>query len=228
MKSLSFPPRLDVTLRAVLDPFNLNAFWLEITRNSNYNTSSCKCTQIRNPCLQVAQRILATGLFARDNSVNVPRLSKLYFLSCMLYGQRLNSGSFLAHQLYSGATSTKGRIVIKGIITSIARFLRVEPNPDDRVSGSERLDKAAFELTGFCHIEAGRLCWIFPGGWLMRLLNIERTTLRHYHNLFYLPSDEELARPAPPLPPPSFVSPSSSSQPSYPDNSDIGATLRSI
>ena len=33
--------------------------------------------------------------------------------------------------------STKGRIVIGGIITTIARFLGVEPNPEDRVSGSE-------------------------------------------------------------------------------------------
>ena len=53
---------------------------------------------------------MATGLFARDDSVNVPQLSKLYFLSCMLEGERLDLGSFLARQLYSAATSTKGRI----------------------------------------------------------------------------------------------------------------------
>ena len=56
----SFPPSLDVTLRAVPRPFNPNAFWLEITGNSNYNKSTFKCTQIRNLCLRVAQRILAT------------------------------------------------------------------------------------------------------------------------------------------------------------------------
>ena len=161
--------------------------------NSNYNTSSCKCTQIRNPRLQVAQRILATRLFVRDDSVNVPRVSKLYFLSCMVHGERLDPGSFLARQLYSAATSTKGRIVIGGIIISIARFLGIEPNPDDRVSGFERLDKVAFALMGFCRVEAGRLCWIYPGGQLMPLPNVERTTLRHYHNLSYLPRDEELA-----------------------------------
>ena len=83
---------------------------------------------------------------------------ELYFLSCMLHSEHLDPGSFLARQVYSAATSTKGRIVIGGNITSIARFLRIEPNPDDRVSGSERLDKAAFELMGFCRIEAGRLC----------------------------------------------------------------------
>jgi len=62
----------------------------------------------------------------------------------------------------------------------------------------------------------------------MPLPNIERTTLHHYHNLSYLPSDEELARSTPPVPPPFFAGSSSSSQLSYPDYSDIGATLRSI
>ena len=82
----------------------------------------------------------------RDDSVNVPRLSEMYFLSCMLEGESLDPGSFLAYQLYSVATSIKGRIVIRGIITSIARILGIGPNPNDRVRGSKRLDKAAFEL----------------------------------------------------------------------------------
>ena len=43
--------------------------------------------------------------------------------------------------------------VIGGIITSIARFLGVEPNPDDRVSGSEWLDKTIFELMSFYLVE---------------------------------------------------------------------------
>jgi len=55
-------------------------------------------------------------------------------------------------------TSTKGRIVIGGIITPIARFLGVEPNPDDQVSGFEQLDKVVFELMSFFKVEAGRLC----------------------------------------------------------------------
>jgi len=124
-KIFGFPPSLDVTLRAVPRPFNPNAFWLEITGTYNYNTSSCKCTQIRNSCIRVAQRIMASGIFARDGSVNVPRLSELYFLSCMLQGEHLDPGSFLTRQLYSAATSTKGRIIVGRIITSIARFLGI-------------------------------------------------------------------------------------------------------
>jgi len=163
-----FPLSLDVTLRKVPRQFNPSAFWFELARNYNYNTSSCKCTQIRNPCIQVAQCLMASAIFARDDSVDVPRLFELY-LSCMLHGERLDPGSFLARQLYSATTSTKDRIVVGEIITSIARFLGIEPNPDDRVSGSKRVDKAAFELMDFCKVEVGRLCWIYPGGRLMPL-----------------------------------------------------------
>jgi len=74
-----FPLSLDVTLRKVPCQFNPSAFWFELAGNYNYHTSSCKCTQIRNPCIRVAQRLMASGIFARDDSVNVPRLSELYF-----------------------------------------------------------------------------------------------------------------------------------------------------
>ena len=63
----------------------------------------------------------------------------------MLDGGQLDPGSFLARQLHSAAVSTKGRIVIGGIVTTIASFLGVELNPEDRVSGSELLDQAALK-----------------------------------------------------------------------------------
>jgi len=49
-------------------------------------------------------------------------------------------------------------IVIGRIVTTIARFLGVEPNPKDRVSRSEWLDHATFEIMNFCKVEAGCLC----------------------------------------------------------------------
>ena len=113
---------------------------------------------IRNPCITVAQHILDCSLCAQDNSLNVPRLSELYLLSCMLNGDQLDPSSFLARQLHNAAVSTKDRIVIGAIITTITRLLGVEPNPEDRVSGSERLDQAAFEIMNFCKIETRRLC----------------------------------------------------------------------
>ena len=77
--------------------------------------------------------ILACSLFAWDDSLNVLRLSKLYFLSCMLDGVQLDPGSFLTRQLHSAVVSTKGRIVTGGTVTTIARFLGVKPNLEHRI-----------------------------------------------------------------------------------------------
>jgi len=80
---------------------------------------------------------------------------------------------FLARQLYSAAVSAKRRIAIGGIVTTIARFLGVEPNPKDRVSRSERLDPAGFEIMNFCKVEAGHSCWIYLEDRLLLLPNVE-------------------------------------------------------
>jgi len=117
---------------------------------------------------------------------------------------------------------------VGGNITSIARFFGIEPNPDDRVSGPKQLDKAAFELMGFCKVEAGRLCWIHPGGRLMPLPNIERTTLRHSPNLHICLVMMKCWLLLPPVPPPFVAGPSSSSQPSSTPYPDLESTLRSI
>ena len=101
---------------------------------------------------------MACSLFTQDDILNVPRLSELYFWSCILDGVQLDPGSFLARQLHSAAVSTKGRIVIGGIVTTITRFLGIEPNNDDRVSESEWLDQAAFKIMNFCKVKAKRLC----------------------------------------------------------------------
>ena len=175
---------MDLSHHHVPHEFNPNAFWGELSGSVRYSTSSSTCTHIRNPCIRVAQRILASSLFARDDSVNVPRLFELYFPSCMLDGDQLDPGSFLARQMHSTAVSTKSRIVIGGILTTIARFLGIEPNLEDGVSGFEWLDQVAFEIINFCKVEAGRLCWIYLGNQLLPLANVDRTTLLHQGKLY--------------------------------------------
>jgi len=93
----------------------------------------------------------------------VSRLSELYFLSCMLDDVTLDPGSFLARQLYSVVVSTKGGTVIGGIVTTIARFLGIEPNPKDRVSGFEQLNQVAFKIMNFCRLGARRFYLIYYG-----------------------------------------------------------------
>ena len=64
----------------------------------------------------------------------------------------------MARQLYRVTVSTKGKIVIGGIIITIARLFGVEPNPVDKVYGFEWLDQTAFELMNCCKVETGCLC----------------------------------------------------------------------
>jgi len=141
----------------------------------------------------------------------------------MLDGVKLDPDSFLARQLYSTAVTTKGKIVIGGIVTTITRFLDIEPNPRDRVFEFERFDQAAFEIMNSCKVEAGRLCQIYPGNRLLPLPNVDRTTLLHWANLYWVPCDAKVVRPGPDPPPPhsSQAGSSSSSQPLPPDYSYI-------
>jgi len=59
-----FPPSLDLNQQHVLGEFNHNAFWYTLTSNYHYDASHSKGTIIRNPCIRVAQHVLACGLFA--------------------------------------------------------------------------------------------------------------------------------------------------------------------
>jgi len=76
----------------------------------------------------------------------------------MLDGVQLDLGSFSTRQLHSATVSTKDRMIIGGIVTTIATFLGVEPNPEDRVSGSEQLDQTAFDIMNFYNVDPGSLC----------------------------------------------------------------------
>jgi len=76
----------------------------------------------------------------------------------------MDAGAFLAHQLYSAASSTKGRIVVGRFVATIACFFNIIPHDDDWVPGSKRFDKPSFELLSFCKLEASRLCRIYLEG----------------------------------------------------------------
>ena len=87
--------------------------------------------------------MLACGIFARVDGLNVSRLFELYFLSCMMNDDRIDPESFLAMQFDSATISIVDMIVIRGIITPIARSLTIKPTLEDRVSRFEQLDKTA-------------------------------------------------------------------------------------
>ena len=92
-----FSPSIDLPYRHVPKEFNPNAFWNEIFGDYWYDISYSKDTIIRNPYIRVAQRLLACGLFAREDSLNMPHLSQLYFLYSMFQGGRLYPGPFFVN-----------------------------------------------------------------------------------------------------------------------------------
>jgi len=94
---LGFPPSMKLPYQHVHKEFNLNVFWNEIFGDHQYDTSNSKGTIIRNPCIQVAQRLLACGLFVREDSFNVSRLSKLYLFNSMLQSDYLDLGLSLVN-----------------------------------------------------------------------------------------------------------------------------------
>jgi len=81
----------------------------------------------------------------------------------MLNGVCMDAGAFFARQLYCAATSTKGRIALRGFVMTIAHLFNIIPDDDERVPGSEQLDKASFKLMSFCKVEASQLFWVYLG-----------------------------------------------------------------
>ena len=64
----------------------------------------------------------------------------------MLDAIHVDPGSSLARQLHSAVISTEGMIVIGGIVTTMARFLVIECNPEDRVFCPRGLIKLLLKL----------------------------------------------------------------------------------
>ena len=59
--------------------------------------------------------------------MNIPILSKLYVLSCMLNGVDMDPRVFFAYQLCSAANGTKGRLLLKGLLQPLLDFSILYP-----------------------------------------------------------------------------------------------------
>jgi len=71
----------------------------------------------------------------------------------------------------------------------IARLVGVEPNSDDRFTGSQRLNLAASEQMKFCKVDGGCICWICPGNQLIPLPNVDRISPLNWANLYSISGD---------------------------------------
>ena len=104
--------------------------------------------------------------------------------------------------------------MIGGLIIPIAKAASIKPNPDNRMSGPERLALVAFKQMQFCKVKGGRTCWIYHRNRLMPLSNVDRTTLFNPDNFSFMLGDEELVHSATTPPSQPHLSTSSSSEPS--------------
>ena len=76
--------RMDLPYFHVPKEFNPNVFWHELSRDHRYDTNNFKGTIIQNPCILVAQRLLACGLFTREDSINMPAcLNYIFHIACL-------------------------------------------------------------------------------------------------------------------------------------------------
>ena len=117
---------MDITHCHVPKKFNPNTFWNLITGNYQYGTGTLKEQLLKIPISEWPNVYL--HVVAREDSLNVPHLSKLCFLYNMSEGNCIGPGSFFINQLHSVATSFANKIVIGALITPIARSIGVEHN----------------------------------------------------------------------------------------------------
>jgi hypothetical protein len=115
----------DQTLKLVdYDPV---AFWKSITGLEQYNSRSYTASNIHNPMLRYLQRVMVCTIWGRKE-VGTTRTDELFMLWAMLYNNHVNTCYYLLDYLVSAAKKKpyeKSEIVVSGIITFIARKMRL-------------------------------------------------------------------------------------------------------
>ena len=66
---LIFHQVCDLPYHHVPEEFSPNAFWYELSGDYRYDTTNSKGMVNRNPCIRVAQWLLACSLFVKEDSL---------------------------------------------------------------------------------------------------------------------------------------------------------------
>ena len=115
--------------RATLDVSDdhLSRIWYKITgRDSFVVRSDGYVKYMVHPIFKIIQRILANTIFGREECSKImsPELQSLY---CMTHGMEFDLGyEFVKKLLRLSSASTKGAIVIGGLVTRIAKALDID------------------------------------------------------------------------------------------------------
>uniref|UniRef100_A0A803L4U2 Arabidopsis retrotransposon Orf1 C-terminal domain-containing protein n=1 Tax=Chenopodium quinoa TaxID=63459 RepID=A0A803L4U2_CHEQI len=127
-----------------------DGLWGMLTGKNKYDSSASPSALVRHPALRYVLRVLANTIFGREDNNK-------------LYAKPIDVGAFLIRQMKSIANkqTTKGAIVVGGLITPIALYLGHKENlvQDGLIEGSDSIDIAACSSMGWLHKREGTTLW---------------------------------------------------------------------
>ncbi|KAJ9178751.1 hypothetical protein P3X46_010608, partial [Hevea brasiliensis] len=140
---------------------NIN-FWSSIAPNMEpYNSSKSKSTGITSLALRYMHRFAAHTIMGCGYSLGIVNANELFFLWCMVPGQRCSTGFFLCNHLCHLCHQSIGHIVLGVLITTIALHFSFIPGHHKlrSVTGTLRIDQTICISMGICK-KVGNTCYL--------------------------------------------------------------------
>ncbi|KAJ9131079.1 hypothetical protein P3X46_033784, partial [Hevea brasiliensis] len=140
---------------------NIN-FWDSIAPNTEpYNSSKSKSTGIASSALRYMHQFAAHTIMGCGDSLGVVNTSELFFLWCMVIGQRCSTGFFLCNHLRRLCHQPTEHIVLGGLVTTIALHFGFVPGHHRLrfVTGTSRIDQTICISMGICK-KVGNKCYL--------------------------------------------------------------------
>lgn len=106
--------------------FQENLFWMEITSETRFSPNNARASSISNLCIQYVHRILANTIFGKGDRDGMVHQTELLILWSMLYDFRINISFYIVKQFTKVACTTRGAIVLGGLITLIVLTLDID------------------------------------------------------------------------------------------------------
>lgn len=101
----------------------LNDFWASLIEDFPPNYERINYTIIYNPTIRYFQMVLAHTLFRRCENMEPFTKEKLFIIFSVFQSRLINSATFLLSSLYKISNSTRGFILVGGVVTHIALAL---------------------------------------------------------------------------------------------------------
>lgn len=117
--------------------------WCELSIDTEYVPKAARSNHLRDGALCLCHRFLSCTFYGRLDLMNVVTQQEIFILDCMVLGEKLNLGAWIARQWQFTAKHPMYRISLGHMITLLAQRLHV---PNDE---TEFLTATYFSLTDF-------------------------------------------------------------------------------